>query len=711
MLTNKRKKKFRVGCLLAFALQRLRDDRVVISSLITKLMVMLILTCALGDSVIAAKKDRKKKKDKAVAPVSYYVDSVRGSNKASGRSSSTPWADFTNINGKTLNPGDKLLIKRGSVINQELNIKAKGSAKAWIEIGPYGTGKRPTLRRNWDITESCAKIENASYLKISGLRFCYAGKGLLVMAGKEGHVTIEDCIAHHIEGIYRAEYNMSGIPQWKNFSTQGSWPPLSYGIAMVKGQKMVFRDCDIFQTTWGFFVAGGTGVTIDGVNVHDNYILNTSPHPSIAGLKDSVMKNCVFDAAGYHAAYGTMGIMVGEPENFSIQNSTFKNQPDSGSPDQGGIDFEANGDGVIVDRCTFENNAGYAIAVLGLNRPQPKNVTIQNSRFIQNSSRENRKPGEIYIFGHKNPQKKDPKVECSTGIIKGNGYVLKQGVQFFLDRSNPEWTDWKVRDNKAYESAAELKKAMPWNEPPEVEAGEGSYTNTSKVTLSGVVSDDRKAKGKRLRVEWEVLEGPGGVRFSKSSSAKTSATLSVPGDYMLRLKGHDGELFASDVVYVTRLEKGCSVVKGWEFNNSLDKEGWTEESLGETSWPDPTNPNFKTEEVKYVAGGYYNVAVKNATKATLISPQKLGIDARKNQVLEVRMLNQTNAKKMKLVFASEKSISFDVIPNDKKVRVYRTDLGKSTDWKGVIDQLQLELGSGMSATGVMRIDSVRLYEK
>jgi len=83
----------------------------------------------------------------SVAAVTYYVDSVEGRNTASGRTSKAPWADFTNINGKVLQPGDRLLIKCGSVINQELKLQAQGSKKAWVEIGAYGKGTRPVIRR------------------------------------------------------------------------------------------------------------------------------------------------------------------------------------------------------------------------------------------------------------------------------------------------------------------------------------------------------------------------------------------------------------------------------------------------------------------------------------------------------------------------------------------------------------------------------------
>jgi len=648
----------------------------------------------------------------------YYVDSAGGSNKQSGRSPEKAWTDFTNINGKVLQPGDKLLIKCGSVINQELKVQAQGSKKAWVEIGAYGKGRRPAIRRNWDIAERCAKIENANYLKVSGLTFCYAGKGLAVYAGKgQGNVIIENCVAHHIEGIYGTP-NMSGILEWRNYKPD--WPPLSGGIIMVGGTDMTLRDCDIFQTSWGFFVASGKRVTIDAVNVHDSYNLNTSAHPSVAALTESVLKNSVFDAAGYHASRGTMGLMVGEPKNFKILNCTFKNQPDSGSHDQGGIDFEANGDGVLVDRCTFDNNAGPGIEVLGLNRPQPVNVTISNSRFINNSSKENNKPGEIYIFGHPNPKKRDPKVECSTGIIRNNGYVLNPGVQFFLDKSTKGFTDWKVSKNKEYKSVESLKKVMALNDPPEVEAGKDIHTTiNATVRLEGSVTDDKKRKVKGLRIQWEVLEGPGLVKFSDPSSPTATATFNKPGDYMLRLKGHDGELWASDLLYVAVLAPKTTLVKGWEFNGILDKEGWTEASVGETGWSDPNQAVFKVESVKYVTGGYYIVVVKDAAEAKLVSPSKLGISARKVQVLEVRMQNHTSAKQMNLSFLTTaasgwngaKSVVFDVVPKDKQVRVYQVDLSKVASWKGTIHQLRLEPGAGEKTTGTMRIDYVRLLGK
>jgi len=53
--------------------------------------------------------------------------------------------DFSNINGRTLAAGERLLIKRGSVLNQELRVNAQGTREQWVEIGAYGEGARPVI--------------------------------------------------------------------------------------------------------------------------------------------------------------------------------------------------------------------------------------------------------------------------------------------------------------------------------------------------------------------------------------------------------------------------------------------------------------------------------------------------------------------------------------------------------------------------------------
>ncbi|MHB8897737.1 MAG: LamG-like jellyroll fold domain-containing protein, partial [Thermoguttaceae bacterium] len=545
--------------------------------------------------------------------VTWYVDGLAGDNGRPGTSPETAWRNFTPISGRTLQPGERLLLRRGSVFNQELKVSARGTEQDWAEIGAYGSGPRPTIRRNWDIDDRCALVQNPDYLRIRGLVFCYAGKGLIVSYTQSGHrgLVIEDCIAHHIEGLYRP--NSHGIPEWLDRTgAPGDGLNHSSGIAIcgASARELTLRDCEMFQCSSGWFVQG-TDALVDRVFCHDNIVHNTSPHPFLVSVRRAVLSSSIFDASGWHASAGTMGIMLGGTHGLVIRNCHFRNQPDSGSHDEGGIDFEAGGNGCLIDGCTFENNAGAAIEVLGLKSPQTTNIEIRRSRFIQNNTAKKLGPSEIFIWGGV----RDPSVCRSTGLVEGNGYVLLPGIEFFVNQA-PQLTSWTLRGNTPYKSAAEIDRAMPLNRPPVVSAGADIRTDRLQVALAGSVKDDGKPSGGPPSIAWEVLEGPGPVTLDDARAATTSARFEQPGDYLLRLKADDGQLWLSDTVAVHILPAGTSVAAAWEFNTNLDKEGWTEVNPGtqvrqwqNQDWPTTSHP------VKHVAGGHYVLAIDKSPDA------------------------------------------------------------------------------------------------
>ena len=667
-----------------------------------------------GEDVSPASVSKEVAKDPAreERALTYYVDSVSGNNANGGTSPEVAWKDFTNVNGRTLGPGERLLIRRGSVINQELTISARGTAERWAEIGAYGTGPRPSIRRNWDIQDRCALVLNPDYLHIHSLVVCHAAKGLIVSYTEGGHegLLIEDCIAHHIEGLYRP--NSHGIPEWRDREgPEGDGLGSSAGIAITGAiaTDLVLRDCEMFQTSWGYRVRG-TDVIIDGVYCHDNYVRNTSPHPAVSGVRRSVLENCIFDASGWHASAGTMGIMLGDPQGLIIRNCFFRNQPDSGSHDEGGIDFENRGNGCLIDHCTFENNAGAAIEVLGLKSPQTTNIEIRDSHFLKNNTATKLGPSEIFIWG----RTRDPAVCCSTGTIHDNGYVTIPGVAFYVNEA-PTLTSWALRDNTSYATAEELAKAMPFNRPPIVNAGADIRTDRRKLAFNGSVSDDGKPEGEPLSITWEVLEGASGVVFDDAGAPGTEATFETPGDYMLRLVADDGELWLSDMVEVHILPTGTSVAAAWEFNTALDKEGWTEVNPGTRlqKWSHPRWPTT-SHPVQYVAGGYYLLAIENSSDANLLSPDDLGLDLTGQETITVRFQNHTPASRMRLRFTTEadgvwddaKSHTFPVVANDNGGRTYCVDMSGVPAWKGRLRQLRLDLATGESLTGTCRFDYI-----
>jgi RHS repeat-associated protein len=89
------------------------------------------------------------------------------------------------------------------------------------------------------------------------------------------------------------------------------------------------------------------------------------------------------------------------------------------------------------------------------------------------------------------------------------------------------------------------------NAAPIVSAGEDrTVTLPAPATLAGIVTDDG-LPGNALTIAWTQVSGPDAADFGNAASARTSASFSVPGVYVLRLTGNDSEKSASDEVTIT----------------------------------------------------------------------------------------------------------------------------------------------------------------
>jgi RHS repeat-associated protein len=89
------------------------------------------------------------------------------------------------------------------------------------------------------------------------------------------------------------------------------------------------------------------------------------------------------------------------------------------------------------------------------------------------------------------------------------------------------------------------------NLSPIVDAGPDlSITLPAVALLNGSVTDDGLPIGGLLTQFWNLVAGPGTVTFAQAGAAVTTATLDLPGTYVLRLTASDSELSDSDEVTV-----------------------------------------------------------------------------------------------------------------------------------------------------------------
>ena len=638
----------------------------------------------------------------------WYFDADAGDDARDGLTPQTAWRTFKNVEGMELGPGERLLLKRGCVFNGDLLVSARGSAENWAEIGAYGEGMRPRISRNRHLNDRCGWVRGAAYLAVRDLIFSNAGSGFTVECSRpdDGHVLIERCLAHHVEGQYR--FNSHGIPEWWDEpGPKGGSRSTGVAVSGNHARHIVMRDCESYQCSSGFKVSG-VDTFVNRMFCHDNYAHNTSPHPYNLASR-SWMTDCVFDASGWHAPAGTMGIMLANNDGWIVRGCHFLNQPDSGSPDQGGIDFEASGENCLVDRCTFRNNAGAAIEVLGLRSPQTRNVQIRGCKFDRNNWSYKNGPAEIQVWGSPGTGED---VACSNGRIEGNGYVLVPGVPFYVNHTRTT-NEWILANNKEFDFAEELDKAFPYVDPPEVRACGEIWTDAPAAALSAKVC----GKGD-VRVAWEQVEGPAGVAFAKPGAACTKATFPSEGDYRVQLKADNGTLWRTSRTAVHVLPAGARTFGAWDFSKPLDAQGWRAENTGTGYKFLPGKVAFWNSEsfpVRLVCGDYYVIAMLNAAGACLVSPDDrdtgVAFTPDRANAVRVKMMNHTDSAKMRLwwqtdgtpEWKAENSVAFDVKPQDEDDAVYTVPMPRI----GGVKQFRLSFSAdGSPVTGTCRVDYI-----
>lgn len=157
-------------------------------------------------------------------------------------------------------------------------------------------------------------------------------------------------------------------------------------------------------------------------------------------------------------------------------------------------------------------------------------------------------------------------IDCTATFSVPGSYMLRLNA-----------TDGQVTCQSDYITVI-VSSGNPVNQAPAVSAGaDQSITmplnGSANVNLTGSASDDGLPAGSTLTKSWSKLSGPGTVSFANSSSAVTSASISAPGSYLLRLTANDSVLSASDDIAITVNPNACAGNQNPISNAGPDKTG------------------------------------------------------------------------------------------------------------------------------------------
>lgn len=220
----------------------------------------------------------------------YYVSSLNGNDCNDGLSKDTPFQSLTPVNGLELQPGDQVLLERGSVFeNQYLHLKCRGTEEAMLEVGAYGEGALPTIRANGEgkwyqdygtpldspthvyqgWVSSAVLLYDADHIEIHDLEitneqpfgsmeeYCKADKmnrtGVAVVARNGGtlrNICLKNLYIHDVHGnVYDKHMNNGGI----YFTALKPENEEKTGVARYDGIEIA--DCFVYRVSrWGIAV-------------------------------------------------------------------------------------------------------------------------------------------------------------------------------------------------------------------------------------------------------------------------------------------------------------------------------------------------------------------------------------------------------------------------------------------------------------------------
>src|SRR3546814_18765098 len=81
-----------------------------------------------------------------VAALTYYVDAETGADRNTGIVETEAWRTIERVNAARLDPGDRVLFRRGQAFGGELVPPASGRPGSPLLFGAYGAGARPIIQ-------------------------------------------------------------------------------------------------------------------------------------------------------------------------------------------------------------------------------------------------------------------------------------------------------------------------------------------------------------------------------------------------------------------------------------------------------------------------------------------------------------------------------------------------------------------------------------
>jgi len=334
---------------------------------------------ALGSGKVAARAEKVKPPPvpaaglKRTSSKTFYVSSSEGNDLWTGESASKgkksgPWKTLKRASAEYI-PGDKILLKRGDIWNEELAPRGNGTATSPITIGAYGKGRKPVIDRG-DYKKDLTGIHLSDQggFKIVGIEFnrCMTGIYSEYSDGcpTQKYIWIEDCYFH--DSLLYQHYE--------------DYPRRKVGLGICffsfeRDKRVVLKDITIKNCVFRRLTSGVWTNSPDNFNKAASFVYNFQNMTfedclfeegrqwqlGIRGVDTGAVRNCVTHDVGrkFRSFNGVAGAMFFRCKDWIFEDSEWGYiSIGLGSGDGQAFDFEGNCDNMTMRNCLFHDTDG-----------------------------------------------------------------------------------------------------------------------------------------------------------------------------------------------------------------------------------------------------------------------------------------------------------------------------------------------------------------
>lgn len=306
----------------------------------------------------------------------YHLDCTEGRDHATGLAAAEAWKTLARANEQDLQPGDRLLLRRGTVCEGTLTPKGIGTPERPIVLDAYGTGALPVVDARG--ADTAIKLWNQSHWRMRNVEARGSKIYGIFAGGNRGTIRdleLRDVVARDVHGLLKTK-------------NSGLIVVHATGEAVLDG---VTIDGALAERTtqWaGILINGASGARTPGAAVSQRVRVRNSIVRDVWG--DGIILFQVKDGTVERSAAWKTGMQprqtIGTPNGiwtWRCENCVVREcesyWSDSPGVDGGAFDIDWGNDNNVVEGNYGHDALSYCVAVFGAGKAVTTNSVIRKN--------------------------------------------------------------------------------------------------------------------------------------------------------------------------------------------------------------------------------------------------------------------------------------------------------------------------------------------